>query len=191
MFYVYNLIDPRDNSVFYIGKGKGNRMYKHEKYTLNNKLPNGNKSLFDKIKEIKMNNLDIIYKKVFETDDETLAYQFENKLINEVGIDNLCNSISDQILIGVANNTKDSKWYYNIKTFEYRLFKKDDEIPKDFKLGSPRTTIAMKNWWDSLDDNELREYKNKMSNSLKNSDKHKQKVTSKEYKDKLSDSLKN
>ena len=90
MFYVYNLIDPRDNSVFYIGKGKGNRMYKHEKYTLNNKLPNGNKSLFDKIKEIKMNNLDIIYKKVFETDDETLAYQFENKLINEVGIDNLC-----------------------------------------------------------------------------------------------------
>lgn len=53
MFYVYNLIDPRDNSIFYVGKGKGNRMYKHEQYVLNNKLPNGNKVLFDKIMEIR------------------------------------------------------------------------------------------------------------------------------------------
>ena len=42
MFYVYNLIDPRDKSVFYVGKGKGNRMYKHEQYMINGKYSNGN-----------------------------------------------------------------------------------------------------------------------------------------------------
>ena len=28
-FYVYELIDPRTNSVFYIGKGKGKRVFQH------------------------------------------------------------------------------------------------------------------------------------------------------------------
>lgn len=191
MFYVYNLIDPRDNSIFYVGKGKGNRMYKHEQYVLNNKLPNGNKVLFDKIMEIKLNNLEIIYKKVFETEDEMTAYEFENKLINEIGIDKLCNSISDQVLIGIANNTKNSKWYYNSITDEYRLFKKEDEIPEGFLKGSPKTTLAMNKWWNSLDKCKLEEYKQKMSNSLKNSQKHKEKVSSEEYKEKLSNALKN
>lgn len=30
-WYVYALIDPRDNSIFYIGKGKGNRAFQHLK----------------------------------------------------------------------------------------------------------------------------------------------------------------
>lgn len=191
MFYVYNLIDPRDNSIFYVGKGKGNRMYKHEQYVLNDKLPNGNKLLFDKIKDIKLNNLEIIYKKIFETEDEMLAYEIENKIINEIGIDKLCNSISDQVLIGIANNTKNSSWYYNLTTYEYRLFKKEDDIPEGFLKGSPKTSLAMNEWWKSLDKAKLDEYKLKMSNSLRNSHKHKEKVGSEEYKLKLSNSLKN
>lgn len=30
-FYVYFLIDPRDDAIFYVGKGKGKRMFSHSK----------------------------------------------------------------------------------------------------------------------------------------------------------------
>jgi hypothetical protein len=32
-FYVYYLIDPRNNNIFWVGKGSGNRMTKHEYLT--------------------------------------------------------------------------------------------------------------------------------------------------------------
>lgn len=30
--YVYLLVDPRDNTIFYVGKGKGNRVFSHEEH---------------------------------------------------------------------------------------------------------------------------------------------------------------
>ena len=33
-FYVYGLIDPRTNQLFYIGKGKDNRVFEHEKESI-------------------------------------------------------------------------------------------------------------------------------------------------------------
>lgn len=49
-FYVYALIDPRNNQVFYIGKGTGNRVFSHE--IESGKSQKSEKAKLQKIREI-------------------------------------------------------------------------------------------------------------------------------------------
>ncbi len=49
-FYVYALIDPRNEKVFYIGKGTGNRVFSHE--IESGKTPKSEKAKLHKIQEI-------------------------------------------------------------------------------------------------------------------------------------------
>ncbi|CDF99459.1 Putative uncharacterized protein [Avibacterium paragallinarum JF4211] len=30
-YYIYCLVDPRNQNIFYVGKGKGNRVFQHSK----------------------------------------------------------------------------------------------------------------------------------------------------------------
>lgn len=85
-FYVYCLIDPDDNIPFYVGKGRLNRMYKHEKDVKTGKIVNvGNIEMTDKIKKILSENKIIIYKKIEQKLSSIDALRLENQYIKKWG----------------------------------------------------------------------------------------------------------
>lgn len=90
-FYVYQLIDPSTNLVFYIGKGNGYRCFTHEYQSKNGNIPHNNKHLFNKINKILNFGNKIIYKIIFTSDIEKDCYDYEEKIIRKYGIENLCN----------------------------------------------------------------------------------------------------
>jgi len=85
-FYVYKLVDPRSKLPFYIGKGNGNRIYSHEQLVKNNKVPNGNTYLFNKIRKILKLGYSIEYCKIAENISEQDAFQLEISEIQKYGI---------------------------------------------------------------------------------------------------------
>jgi hypothetical protein len=91
-FYVYELIDPRNGKVFYVGKGQHKRMYAHVQAVKNERIPNSaNFHLYNKIKQLLNEHYEPLYNKVFETNDEQIAFNKERELITLHGRDHLCN----------------------------------------------------------------------------------------------------
>ena len=90
-YYVYELIDPENNEVFYVGKGNKYRCFTHEYKSKNGKIPHRNKHLYNKINKILNNGNNIIYNIIYTSNDEKLCYSVEEDKIKEIGIENLCN----------------------------------------------------------------------------------------------------
>lgn len=89
MFYVYELIDPRDGLVFYVGKGKGDRYRHHECEAKKGKR--GPKC--DRIREIWETGRTVRHNIYSRHQDEDDAYNAEADRIDALGLENLTNQI--------------------------------------------------------------------------------------------------
>ena len=85
MYYVYQL-SSKKYGIFYIGKGKGSRMYQHvslAKGKSNRK--NNNPHLYNRIIKILNDGEKIQYKKLFESDIEKKCLDKEKEYISDIG----------------------------------------------------------------------------------------------------------
>ncbi|MFH7524784.1 hypothetical protein AB2J22_04520 [Aeromonas sp. A5] len=108
-YYVYALIDPRDNKPFYVGKGKENRIFDHLECALESPTISDK---YEKIREIIKSGLFVTHviikhglseKAAFEIESSLIDYSiyFDHKLTNEVlGHNSIENGImsSDEVM---------------------------------------------------------------------------------------------
>lgn len=88
-YYVYFLRDPRDETVFYIGKGIGNRIFNHVACSLDTELSSDK---IERIKEIEASGQKVQHLVLRHGLDESAAFEVEAALIDFVGLSNLSNS---------------------------------------------------------------------------------------------------
>jgi len=81
-YYVYALIDPRNNEYFYIGKGKGTRYKSHLKEKLKDV---SNIFKYSRIKEIEAENLEVKTEILFPYLTEIDALQLEKIIVYKIG----------------------------------------------------------------------------------------------------------
>jgi hypothetical protein len=83
MYYVYELIDPRVNLPFYVGKGKDKRVYFH--LSEKSRAKSENKRKYNKIQKIRENGCEPEIKIVKYFENENDAYDYEELLIEKYG----------------------------------------------------------------------------------------------------------
>ena len=83
--YVYIYIDPRNNEIFYVGKGKNNRVFSHPNDTTENDKTK-------RIQELKNANLEpIIEILIHGINTDEAVQRIETSIIDLIGIKNLTN----------------------------------------------------------------------------------------------------
>jgi hypothetical protein len=80
-YYVYALIDPRDNQIFYIGKGKNQRYKAHRV----DNLSDGNSEKIHKIREIRSSGNEVRVVKLLDYLNEDTSFKIEEILIYNLG----------------------------------------------------------------------------------------------------------
>ena len=147
IYYVYQLIDPRNNKPFYIGEGKNQRAWSHQKFTSGCNNPHKDRI----IRKIQKSGLEVIVKIIYNELTKQQSIQFEEQLIEEIGIDNLtniCKNANPPILIGTDNG-----FYGKTHTAENKKKCGNVNRGRDIKTieGKESISAAMKaRWQDPL-----------------------------------------
>lgn len=79
--YVYALVDPRDSAVFYVGKGKGRRMFEHEREARRGDKYVTNPEKRARIDAILSAGLRVTHQVVAQFGSEEAAFNAERELI--------------------------------------------------------------------------------------------------------------
>ena len=89
-YYVYLLIDPENNQVFYVGKGIGNRIFAHINAALKDEMPSDK---LDKIRAIRVNGLEVTHIVHRHGLTEKESFEVEAALIDFIGLSGLTNQV--------------------------------------------------------------------------------------------------
>lgn len=165
LFYTYELIDSRNNTVFYIGKGTGNRMYQHYYLIIVNNKPYTNTKLQNKIKSIYKNSGIIIYNKIIAISEQD-AFNKEIELIklhreNNIDLCNLTNG-GEGISGYTFSHTVESKLKMSLALKDKP---KTDEHKQQLKLAKKDNPNNTTYWKDKTFN---QEHKDQLSISAKN-----------------------
>lgn len=87
MYYVYELIDPRNGLPFYVGKGCGGRVHEHERFAKRgDRAPR-----YQRIREIWADGHKVGHRVVRRFRNEDRAYEYEAAHIAKIGLEKLTN----------------------------------------------------------------------------------------------------
>jgi len=188
MYYVYELIDPRNSKVFYVGKGKNKRMYWH----INSVKRNSNESKKINLSKFNIiNNIllegykDVNYKIIFKSENEELCFKKEMDQIKFYGLSNLTNITPG----GVGNRISGISWEERHGK-EYSLKRK---LSLSKRMKGNTITKGVSPWNKGKTGytiNRSDEAKKNSADGIRNSKKHKDVMKSEIVRKKISDGTK-
>lgn len=136
IYYVYTLIDPRNQKVFYVGEGKNNRAWSHAQFKSGCNNPHKDRI----IHKIHKCGLQVIVSILHQNLTKPMAQKLQDDLISEIGLENLtniCPSANPPVLFGEANG-----FYRKTHTEESRIKIGNTNRGKDLKTPEGKAAIA-------------------------------------------------